>query len=91
MCTTQSPVTKYGGIAGYANYAPHRVANAFFMDAAKEYREAGGQVHSTRILLMAGEAIEAGCEIRVDYDRGVAGVPFRAQRHAGRNTGLGRI
>ena len=68
---------KYGGLAGYANYAPHKTANAYFEDAARAYKKKRGKKYNTYILLMAKEDIPAGTEIRTDYDNGVTGAPFR--------------
>ena len=69
---------KHGNLAGYANYAAHKVANAVFEDQGKivRSRDAGG---STDVVLQAWAHIAAGQEIRVDYDMGVTGRPFRQQ------------
>lgn len=63
---------KYPNLAGYANFAPHRHANALFVDAAKY----AAPDRVTYVLLLAKTDIPEGVEIRVDYDRGVAGTPF---------------
>ena len=61
---------KYLNIAGYANYSDHQHANAYFVDKTCK----GGRCI---IMLMTGEFIPAGTEIRVDYDMGSAVHPFR--------------
>jgi len=66
-----------GNLAGFANYAANRVANADFEDRGK--RTARGRACSTNVVLKAKGHISAGREIRVDYDMGVVGRPFREQ------------
>ena len=48
---------QYGGLAGYANYTPHRHANAYFVDAARDYKQQGRTGYSTYVLLIAKEKI----------------------------------
>eukprot|EP00965_Chrysotila_dentata_P068386 2261867-Pleurochrysis_carterae.AAC.1 len=59
-----------GNICGYANYASGKSANAMFLD------ETVRGAHGPRVAMYALEQIEPGVEIRVDYDRGVRGVPY---------------
>ena len=61
---------KYLNISGYANYSDHQYANAYFIDNTCK----GGKC---TVVLMAGEFIPAGREIRVDYDMGSSVHPFR--------------
>lgn len=61
---------KYLNIAGYANYSDQQCANAYFVDDTRK----GGRC---TVVLMAGEFIPAGTEIRVDYDMGSSVHPFR--------------
>jgi len=68
---------KFGNLAGFANYAANQVANADFEDRGK--RTARGWAGSTNVVLKAKGHISAGREIRVDYDMGVVGRPFREQ------------
>lgn len=70
---------KHGNLAGFANYATHARANAEFVDAAGEGPAAAASSRRTNIQLRARAPIPAGTEIRVDYDRGVAGRPFYEQ------------
>ena len=69
---------KHGNLAGYANYASDRVANADFEDRGRATVRSAGAPR-TNVVLQAKVRIEAGSEIRVDYDMGVVGRPFRAQ------------
>ena len=69
---------KFNNLAGFANYAAHRVANAVFEDRGKATRQRSAACR-TDVVLKAWAHIAAGQEIRVDYDMGVAGRPFRAQ------------
>ena len=69
---------KFGGLSGFANYAAHRVANAVFEDQGKAARHRG-DTYRTNVVLKAWVHIAAGQEIRVDYDMGVSGKPFREQ------------
>ena len=69
---------KFGGLSGFANYAAHRVANAVFEDQGKAARHRGETCRSN-VVLKAWVHIAAGQEIRVDYDMGVSGKPFREQ------------
>lgn len=67
-------VDKYHNICGFANYAVHGVANAFFEDkldsAIKKEEE------DTSVILRARTDIDVGCEIRTDYDMGSTSTPF---------------
>jgi hypothetical protein len=67
---------KFNNLAGFANYAAHRVANAVFEDQGKVTRPRSATCR-TDVVLKAWARIAAGQEIRVDYDMGVAGKPFR--------------
>eukprot|EP00966_Prymnesium_polylepis_P077603 1797837-Prymnesium_polylepis.1 len=69
---------KFNNLAGFANYAAHRVANAVFEDQGKVIRPRSATCR-TDVVLKAWARITAGQEIRVDNDMGVAGKPFRAQ------------
>ena len=67
-----------GNLAGFANYASNRVANADFEDRGRATARSKGAPR-TNVVLQAKVRVEAGREIRVDYDMGVVGRPFRAQ------------
>ena len=69
---------RHGNLAGFANYASDRVANADFEDRGRATARGEG-VPRTRVVLQAKVRVEEGREIRVDYDMGVVGRPFRAQ------------
>ena len=73
-------------LAGYANYVAARQANGMFEDRAKEFRRSAE--HRTYVVLLAAEDIEAGTEIRVDYDMGCSTHPFRDQMLAAGMTDL---
>ena len=64
-------------LAGYANYVAMRQANGMFEDRAREVHHS--TTHRTYVVLLAAEDVEAGKEIRVDYDMGSAKRPFRDQ------------
>lgn len=68
----------YSNLAGYANYANMRSANAQFVDDAAKARAEDRDVQ-TYVTLQAGEFIPEGTEIRVDYDVGSSTNPFRDQ------------
>ena len=54
------------------------VANANFEDRGRATARSDGALR-TNVVLQAKVRVEAGREIRVDYDMGVVGRPFRAQ------------
>eukprot|EP00966_Prymnesium_polylepis_P089739 2077967-Prymnesium_polylepis.1 len=54
---------KFGGLAGFASYAAHRVANAVFEDQRKAARQRGDACR-TSVVLKAWVHIAAGQEIR---------------------------
>ena len=62
-------------IAGYANFAQGKHANAVFDDRASE-RPTRKLSH---VFLIANEVIPSGVEVRVDYDGGSNTHPFRDQ------------
>jgi hypothetical protein len=66
----------YRNLAGFANYAEGDAANAHFVDEATSATDPGMR---TNIILYAAKHIPAGTEIRVDYDVGSSGHPFRDQ------------
>lgn len=65
----------YRNLAGFANYAEGKAANAHFVDEAKAARDD----LRTNVLLRAARHIPSGTEIRVDYDMGSSAHPFRDQ------------
>ena len=65
----------YKNLAGFANYAEGKAANAHFVDRSKD----APPETKTNILLVASERIPQGTEIRVDYDMGSSAHPFRDQ------------
>ena len=67
--------TRSANLAGYANYAPHKHANANFEDRGQHMPRDAQLAHN--VVLVAKDNIPAGQEIRVDYDMGAAGHPFR--------------
>lgn len=69
--------TLYSNLAGYANYVEGDAANAHFVDLAKEVPSESDA--RTYVVLKAAEDIPIGTEIRVDYDMGSRGHPFRDQ------------
>ena len=68
-------VTGYN-LAGYANYVSNTQANAMFEDQAERNK---GAADGAYVVLLAKEDIEAGREVRVDYDVGCTKRPFRDQ------------
>jgi hypothetical protein len=67
-------------IAGYANYSPQVNANANFEDwgIGKKLSNKGYLTEFQHcVVLQAAHRIPAGREVRVDYDMGVGGHPFR--------------
>ena len=69
---------QFGNLAGYANYAANKVANAVFEDQGWVKRPRGAECR-TDVVLKAKVQVAAGQEIRVDYDMGVVSRPFRQQ------------
>lgn len=67
----------YQNIAGLANYAEGKNANAIFEDRVDEIEDTSSNV--PYVTLSAAEFIPRGVEIRVDYDRGSSATPFRDQ------------
>lgn len=67
----------YRNIAGLANYAEGKNANAIFEDRVHEIEDTSSNV--PYVTLRAAEFIPRGVEIRVDYDRGSSATPFRDQ------------
>lgn len=65
----------YTNIAGLANYAEGKSANARFVDEASE----SDCENDTNVVLRAVGLIPRGVEIRVDYDAGSSKFPFRDQ------------
>ena len=60
-----------GQLAGFANYAPWRHANAFALDILPTLlRMSTRQPSPTALVLVAKRDIPAGQEIRFDYDKG---------------------
>eukprot|EP00966_Prymnesium_polylepis_P185832 4307752-Prymnesium_polylepis.1 len=70
---------KVGNLAGFANYTANRVANADFEDRGKATAPRGPSCR-TNVVLKAKGRIAAGREIRMDYDMGVVGWPFRGEQ-----------
>ena len=69
-----------GNIAGYANYAHETVANATPSDEA--HRPPPRHEGDTYVVIRTTERVQAGTEIRWDYDMGNPGRPYRAQLRA---------
>ena len=69
---------QFGNLAGYANYAANKVANAVFEDQGGVKRPRGAECR-TDVVLKAKVQVTAGQEVRVDYDMGVVSRPFRQQ------------
>ena len=69
----------YSNLAGYANYVEGDAANAHFVDKSKEVVPSESDGATTYVVLQAAEDIPTGTEIRVDYDMGSRGHPFRDQ------------
>lgn len=67
----------YQNIAGLANYAEGKNANAIFEDGVDEIQNTSS--NKPYVTLRAAEFIPRGVEIRVDYDRGSSATPFRDQ------------
>jgi hypothetical protein len=67
----------YQNIAGLANYAEGKNANAIFHDRVDEIEDRSS--NEPYVTLTASEFILKGVEIRVDYDRGSRATPFRDQ------------
>lgn len=63
---------KYSNICGYANYSDHKYANSYFVDQTRR------KGNACSVVLIAKEFIPARTEIRVDYDMGSSGHPFRS-------------
>ena len=69
---------QFNNLAGFANYAAQRVANAVFEDQGRIARQRCAS-DRTDVVLKAWVRVPSGQEIRVDYDMGASGRPFRRQ------------
>tara|TARA_Y100000748_G_scaffold42561_1_gene31577 strand:- start:649 stop:1092 length:444 start_codon:yes stop_codon:yes gene_type:complete len=67
---------RFENLAGYANFAAHEFANGIFMD---ETTRGGVRPY---VCLRARVDTAKGTEIRVDYDMGSAGHPYRDMMEA---------
>ena len=70
-----NPAVAPNNLAGYANYAEGRSANAFFVDLAQHAPDGV----NTFVVIQVAEHIASGTEIRIDYDMGSNSHPFRDQ------------
>ena len=73
-----------GELAGFANYAPFDIANAFVLDILPTLLKKTVDLPSrTAVVLVAKQDIPKGQEIRFDYDMGGDQQMFRMMRQSG--------